>query len=380
MISFELTSEQARLQQKFRTLAKEKLQPYSLKSDQKQPGPIDQGLLKIIGDERLNSLIIPREYGGELIDRVSLSLVTEEISYGCAGLASIYAATVHAVSTLLIGGSDEQKESFLPLLLSPGGAVASCVITEDKGGSDLTHFTTTARLEGDHYIINGTKGVIINAGNAAFYIVWANTDSYKGRAAINAFIVPRGVSGLTIGQYEDKPGLRNTPTAKVNLNEVPVPRSNLIGIPGSGYLLLMQTLDLGRAFFGSICVGLARAAIEEAIGFAEKRVILNRPIIKNQGISFLLAELTTELEAARLLVWRACRLMDLGQDYTRESSMAKMYASELAFRASSEGMQIMGQKGYLRPSLMEKFQRDALTLRIVEGTNLIQKMIIASEV
>ncbi len=380
MISFELTPEQIGLQKRLHRLAREKLQPYSLQLEGKGPGPVDEGFLKIIAGQNLNSFIIPEEFGGRPLDRVTLSLVTEEVSYGCAGLASIYAATVHAVSALLIGGSPEQKKAYLPLLLDPGGAVAGCAITEEKGGSDTTSFTTTARLEGDHYIINGSKGPIINAGCAAFYIVFASSDTGRGRAGINAFVVPGNAKGMTFSPYHHKPGLRNTPTANIFFHELAVPQSNLIGLPGSGYLLLMQTLDLGRAFFGSICVGLARAAIELATDFAKKRIILNRPIIKNQGISFLLAELTTELDAARLLVWRACRLMDLNLDYTRESSMAKLFASEVAFRAASEGVRILGQKGITGPSLMDKCQRDAQALRIIEGTSQIQKMIIASQI
>jgi alkylation response protein AidB-like acyl-CoA dehydrogenase len=160
---------------------------------------------------------------------------------------------------------------------------------------------------------------------------------------------------------------------------VAVPTSGLIGVPGSGYLLLSQTLDLGRAFFGAICVGLARAALEEAIQFAKERVILGRPIMRNQGIGFVLAELATDLEAARLLVWRACRLMDLNQDYSQASSMAKLSASEVAVRAAAEGIQILGQKGYVEGSPMDKYQRDAQALRITEGTSQIQKMIIASQ-
>lgn len=379
MIAFELTPDQIGLQKKIHHLAREKIQPYSFGVDGKQPGPVDEGILKIIGGENLNAFIIPREFGGRPLDRVTLSLVTEEIGYGCAGVASIYAATVHAVSALLIGGSREQKEAFLPLLLNPGGSVAGCAITEEKGGSDTTSFSTTARLEGDCYIINGAKSPVINAGSAAFYLVFASSDTDRGRAGVNAFIVPGDAKGMTFGSFYDKPGLRSTPTAAIIFNEVAVHRSNLIGPPGSGYLLLMQTLDLGRAFFGAICVGLARAAIEEATAFSRKRIILNRPIIKNQGISFLLAELATEIDAARLLVWRACRLMDLNADYTRESSMAKLFASEVAFRAASEGMLILGQKGCTGRSLMDKYQRDAQTLRIVEGTSQIQKMIIASQ-
>lgn len=378
MISFELSTEQKKLQQKIHRQA-QKLHPLSLKVEAARPGPIDKNYRKIIAEEKLNSFIIPEEFGGRPLDQLTLSIVTEEIGFGCAGLASIYAATVHSVSALLIGGSPEQKKRFLPLLLRPADSVASCCITEEKGGSDTASFKTTATQEGDSYVINGEKVPIINAGNAVFYIVWASSDTGRGRAGINTFVIPKNTEGISVGPYQDKPGLRCAPTATVSFRNVAVPKSNLIGLPGSGYLLLMQTLDWGRAFFGAICVGLARAALEEAIGFAKKRVVSNRPIIKNQGISFILSELATEIDVARLLVWRACRLMDLNKDYTRESSMAKLFASEVAARASSLGMQILGQKGYLQPHLMSKFQRDSQGLLILEGTSHIQKLIIASQ-
>ena len=379
MIALELSTEQKELQQRFRRLAVEKLHGQSLAVDGERPGPIHRTFREFIGAEDLNAFIIPGEYGGNPLDRVSLALVTEELGFGCAGLASIYAATVHAVSAILIGGSHQQKEAFLPLLLGPSGEVASCCITEPKGGSDTSSFSTTARLQGDHYVLNGSKVPILNAGDAAFFVVWASSDTRSGRAGINAFIVPKETPGLTNGAYHDKPGLRCAPTATVFFSDVTVPKANLVGLPGSGYLLLMQALDWGRAFFGAICVGLARAALEGAIDFAKNRVVSNRPIIENQGISFPLAELATDIDAARLLVWRACRLMDLPMDYTRESSMAKLLASEVAVRATDLGMQILGQQGYIRPHLMAKWQRDALAFRILEGTNQIQKIIIASQ-
>ncbi len=282
MISFELSTEQKKLQQKIHRQA-QKLHPLSLKVEAARPGPIDKNYRKIIAEEKLNSFIIPEEFGGRPLDQLTLSIVTEEIGFGCAGLASIYAATVHSVSALLIGGSPEQKKRFLPLLLRPADSVASCCITEEKGGSDTASFKTTATQEGDSYVISGEKVPIINAGNAVFYIVWASSDTGRGRAGINTFVIPKNTEGISVGPYQDKPGLRCAPTATVSFRNVAVPKSNLIGLPGSGYLLLMQTLDWGRAFFGAICVGLARAALEEAIGFAKKRVVSNRPIIKNQA-------------------------------------------------------------------------------------------------
>ncbi|MCK9229697.1 MAG: acyl-CoA dehydrogenase family protein [Syntrophales bacterium] len=378
MISFELSAEQKKLQEKINRRAVA-LQPLSLKVDSAEPGPIDGDYLCIIAEEKLNSFIIPDECGGHALDRLTLSIVTEEIGYGCAGLASIYAATVHSVSALLIGGSEEQQKKFLSPLLDPADAVASCCITEEKGGSNTSSFSTMARQDGEYYIITGEKVPVLNAGSAAFYIVWANSDTGRGRAGINTFVIPGDADGIIVGPYHDKPGLRCAPTATVTFREVAVPKSNLIGLPGSGYLLLMQTLDWGRAFFGAICVGLARAALEKSIQFAKKRVVSSRPIIKNQGISFVLSELAAEIDAARLLVWRACRLMDLNKDYTRESSMAKLFASEVAARASGKGMQILGKTGYLRPHLMSKFHRDSQGLLILEGTSPIQKQIIAGQ-
>lgn len=379
MISFELTAEQQDLKKRFHELSQDKFRRLSLEADASAPGPLTPDLKKIISDYRLNAFIIPREVGGLAVDRLTLSIVTEEIGYGSAAVASIYAATVHAVSALLIGGSDEQKKRFLPLLLEGEGAVAGCAITEEKGGSDTSYFQTTAEKKKETYVLNGTKGPVLNAGNASFYLVFASDPAKSGKAAINAFLVPHDAKGLSIGPYHHKVGLRGAPTAHLRFDQVEIPQENLIGLPGSGYLLLMQTLDLGRAFFGAICVGLARAALEHIIAFTKEREILDRPIIKNQGISFLIAELSTDLEAARLLVWKACRLMDLEKDYTRESSMAKLFASETAFKTTSEGMQILGQKGVLSSSLMDMFQRDAQALRIVEGTGQIQKMIIASQ-
>ncbi|HRR40734.1 MAG TPA: acyl-CoA dehydrogenase family protein [Syntrophales bacterium] len=378
MIGFEPSVEQITLQEHFRRLSETTVRPLSLKVDVGHPGPIDENYLDLIAKENLNAFIIPSQYGGRLLDHVSLALVIEELSYGCAGLATIYITTLHVVFALLIGGSETQKESFLPSLLQSSSVVAGG-ITEDRGGSDTTSFSTIARLEGDHYVINGIKSIVFNAGNASFYLVWANSVATKGREGINVFIVPKETPGISFGEYHDKPGLRCVPSATMTFQDVVVSKSNLIGLPGSGYLLLMQMLDIGRAFFGAICVGLARAALEEIINFAKGRIIRNHPIIKNQGISFSLAELATEIESARFLVWKACRLMDLRQDFTRESSMAKLYASEVAAKTTNEGMVILGRKSYVQQSSMAKYQRDAQALRILVGPSQIQKIIISSQ-
>ncbi|MBI4765328.1 MAG: acyl-CoA dehydrogenase family protein [Deltaproteobacteria bacterium] len=379
MISFELSKEQKRLQDKFHKIAEFEIRPLAIDMDKKLPGPIDPSFLRILANNNLNALIIPREYGGKAVDSVTLALIEEELAWGSVDFISIINATFHALMTILIGGSKEQKSKFLPMMLSPAGAVASFCSTEEKSGSDSSSYSTLARFKNDRYILDGQKNPIVNAGDSLFNIVWANLENQKDRSGINAFIVPATTKGISIGPFHDKSGFRGMPAAMVSFSGASIPKNNLIGVPGSGYLLLMQVVDWGRAIAGATSVGLARAAVEEALGYAKTRLIKKRPIISNQGVSFILSELTTQLAAARLLVWKACRLIDLGLDYTAAASMAKLFASELAVRAATEGMLILGHKSYFRPSLMEKLLRDSQLSRIIEGTSQIQKIIIANQ-
>ncbi|OPL13319.1 MAG: hypothetical protein AVO39_03345 [delta proteobacterium MLS_D] len=379
MISFTLSEHQRELQQKFRETGELRLRPVAAEIDRAAPGPLDRRFLDILGSEGLISLLVPEEYGGQHVDAITLAVIIEELGWASTDFAAVFQSTFHAVKTILVGGSPEQKKRFLKELLAPSGRVAAFCPTEEQGGSDSSSFRTTARLSGDRYILNGEKTPVINAGSAAFYIVWANMDTDRGRSGINAFVVPGDTPGVTCGPYYDKSGHRGVPIATVTFDNVEVPKENLIGAPGSGYLLLMQTVDSGRAFVGASCVGLARAALEIALEHAKKRTIKSRPIISNQGVSFSLADLLTHLEAARLLVWKACELMNAGLDHSAASAMAKLFASELAVHATSEGMLILGQKSMHRSALMEKFQRDAQLTRIVEGTSHIQKAVIASQ-
>ncbi|MEN6469680.1 MAG: acyl-CoA dehydrogenase family protein [Smithella sp.] len=379
MISFEPTEKQLAMQEHFRRLAVERLQTRSMQIDAAIPAGVDADYLAVIAEENLNAFLIPEAYGGRPLDRMSLAILFEELGAGCAGFAAVYAQTFHGIAALLIGGSEEQKKRFFPLLLPPGGHVASFCVTEEKSGSNTSSFSTFFNRKGRFFILRGEKNPVINAGQGRFYVVWANEEGTKNRSGISTFLIPEKTEGLRFGPYHDKPGFRPAPTATVHLENVCIPIDNMIGPAGSGYLLLMQTLDWGRALSAAIAVGLARAAIEEVIRFAKQRVILKRPIIRNQSIAFLLADLVTELEAARALVWRACRLIDIGKDHTVASSMAKLYASELAVRATTEGLLILGQSGYRRPSLMEKLHRDAQAFRIAEGTSHVQKLIISGQ-
>lgn len=379
MISFELTQEQRAMQEHFQRLAVERLQPRSMQIDAAAPAGVDPDYLTFIAEENLNAFLIPEEYGGKPLDHVSLAILFEELGAGCAGFAAVYAQTFHSIAALLIGGSDEQKKFFFPSLLPPGGHVSSFCVTEEKSGSNTSSFSTVFSRRGESFILRGEKSPVINAGQSRFYVVWASEEGTRNRAGISTFLIPGKTEGLRFGPYHDKPGFRPAPTATVHLEDIRISEENMIGPAGSGYLLLMQILDWGRALSAAMAVGLARAAIEEVTRFAKQRVILKRPIIKNQSIAFLLADLVTELEAARALVWRACRLIDMGRDHTVASSMAKLYASELAVRATTEGLLIIGQSGYKRPSLIDKIHRDAQALRIAEGTSHVQKLIISGQ-
>lgn len=379
MIAFELTEEQSALQERFRRLATDRLRPRSLQIDSASPSGIDREYGRILGEENINKFLIPEAYGGSPLGMSALAVLFEELGSGCAGFAAILAQTFHAVEAVLIGGSERQKKTYLPRLLPPGGRTACFCVTEETGGSNTSSFATYAHPDTGGFLLSGAKSPVINAGAGQFYVVWANSGPNRGRAGIHTFLVPKTATGLSFGPYHDKPGFRTVPTAEVILKDVRVRKSDVIGPAGSGYLLLMQVLDRGRAVSAAIAVGLARTAIEELVGFAKRRVIRERPIIKNQGIGFLLADLVTELEAARMLAWKACRLVDLDRDHTVASSMAKLFASELAVKATTEGTLILGQSGYQRPSLMDKLHRDAQALRIAEGTNHIQRMIISSQ-
>ena len=379
MISFELTDGQKDLREKYHQLAASRLRPLVLALDQRGPGPMDGDLMKILADERLNALLIPKAYGGARVDYVTLAVILEEIAWGSTDLSSVLAANLHAILTVLLGGSEAQKSEFLPAMLSKPGACASLCVTEEKGGSDSASFATTARYENGSFVLNGHKSVVINAGCARYYIVWASLADTSDRSGINAFMVPADAGGITVGAYYNKSSFRGVPTAAVSFEEVRLPESALIGTLGSGYLLLMQMIDVGRALVGANAVGHARAAIEEALAFAKNRRIRKRRIITNQGVGFVLAQLATELEAARFLVWRACDQIESGQDFTAAASMAKLFATELAVKATSEGMLIMGQKSLHGHSLMDKLQRDAQLARIAEGTSHIQRAIIANQ-
>jgi alkylation response protein AidB-like acyl-CoA dehydrogenase len=291
----------------------------------------------------------------------------------------VLAGTLLAVSCLRSAGTEEQKMKYLPTLADPGGKLGCMAITEAGAGSDVAAISTRARPDADGYLLSGTKSFITNAGLAAFYIIVATTDPARKHAGLDCFIAPGDAPGLSLGRIEDKMGLRASQTGELILNEVRVPRCDLVGSPGTGFLVTVQTLDITRPWVATLAIGVARAAYETALDYARGRVQFGRPIFENQAVSFALADMATSIDAARLLAWRACSLIDSGGAFTKEASMAKVFATEMAEGVCSRAMHLLGASGYSREVLVEKYLRDVKALPILEGTSEIQRHTIATE-
>jgi acyl-CoA dehydrogenase len=378
MIGFNLTEEQSVFKQAAREFAENQMKPYAAELDRREQTFFDPGIVQRFADARLLGLPIPAEYGGAGVDYLTAAIVSEELGAGCAGMTVVAGTTWLAVISIMLVGSEEQKERYLPRICEPAGKLAALASTEAEAGSDISAMKTLAVRTGDSYVLNGRKHYITNAGLADFYVVFATTDPSKRHAGINAFIVDGDSSGLSVGRTEDKMGLRASRNAELVLEDVEVPAGNLLGEEGTGFLVLMQTLDTSRPCLGAISVGLARAAYEAALSYARQRRQYGRLLIENQGVSFMLADMSTAIDAARLLTWRAAWLTDQGMDSTKASSMSKVNATETAESVCSKAMDLSGAVGYSKDLPLEKYLRDAKAMSIYEGANLIQRIIISS--
>lgn len=378
MIGFNLTEEQSVFKQAAREFAENQMKPYAAELDRREQTFFDPGIVQRFADARLLGLPIPAEYGGAGVDYLTAAIVSEELGAGCAGMTVVAGTTWLAVISIMLVGSEEQKERYLPRICEPAGKLAALASTEAEAGSDISAMKTLAVRTGDSYVLNGRKHYITNAGLADFYVVFATTDPSKRHAGINAFIVDGDSSGLSVGRTEDKMGLRASRNAELVLEDVEVHAGNLLGEEGTGFLVLMQTLDTSRPCLGAISVGLARAAYEAALSYARQRRQYGRLLIENQGVSFMLADMATAIDAARLLTWRAAWLTDQGMDSTKASSMSKVNATETAESVCSKAMDLSGAVGYSKDLPLEKYLRDAKAMSIYEGANLIQRIIISS--
>jgi alkylation response protein AidB-like acyl-CoA dehydrogenase len=377
MIDFTLTDEQKAIQELAHTFAEEEIRPIAAELDEHEEFPWE--LVKKAGELGLTTFAFPEELGGlGITDELTNCIITEELAWGCGGVATVLGGTHLASIPILLAGTDEQKCRLLKPIVEHNGLCAMA-LTEPGAGSDVAAMTTIARREGDSYILNGAKRFITNGGIADLYIVFATVDRALGHRGITAFIVPGDTLGLSGGKKEKKLGIRCSHTGEVLLDDVRVPAENRLGEEGSGFKLAMTMLDRSRPMVAAIALGIARAAYEYARDYAKERVQFGQPIAANQGIQFLLADMATKIQAARLMTWWSARVTETGRPFLYESSMAKNFASDVAMEVTTDAVQIFGGYGYIREYPVEKLFRDAKITQIYEGTNQIQKLVVAGQ-
>lgn len=327
---------------------------------------------------QLHSLEVPEEYGGPGLDRVSVAALIEQMAIADAGFATTISASGLGMKPVLIAGSEELKKKACNLIVD-GGFGAFC-LTEPMAGSDAGAGKTTAVKDGDSYVLNGRKCFITNGAVASFYCVTAMTDKSQGTKGISMFFVEAGTPGLSTGNHENKMGIRTSNTCDVVFEDCRIPAENLIGQEGKGFKIAMQTLDQARTWMGCVATGIAQRGINEAIAYGKERIQFGKPIIKNQALQFKIADMEIKTETARQMVAHALTKMDMGLPYAKESAIAKCYASDIAMEVSSEAIQMFGGYGYSREYPVEKLLRDAKIFQIFEGTNEIQRIVIANNV
>lgn len=327
---------------------------------------------------QLHSLEVPEEYGGPGLDRVSVAALIEQMAIADAGFATTISASGLGMKPVLIAGSEELKKRACSLIVD-GGFGAFC-LTEPMAGSDASAGKTTAVRDGDSYVLNGRKCFITNGAVASFYCVTAMTDKSQGTKGISMFFVEAGTPGLSTGNHENKMGIRTSNTCDVVFEDCRIPVSNLIGQEGKGFKIAMQTLDQARTWMGCVATGIAQRGIDEAIAYGKERIQFGKPIIKNQALQFKIADMEIKTETARQMVAHALTKMDMGLPYTKESAIAKCYASDIAMEVASEAIQMFGGYGYSREYPVEKLLRDAKIFQIFEGTNEIQRIVITNNV
>lgn len=369
-----LTQEQEMIQKTMRDFSQQKLLPFAPEWDKNHTFPREA--LKELGELGAMGMTIPEEFGGAGLDYMSLVLAIEEIAAGCGAVSTI----VSVQNSLPCGitykyGTDEHKKQWLPDLAS-GKKLGCFCLTEPHTGSDAGAITTTATKDGDHWILNGTKQFITTGKYADMAIVFAVTDKNAGKKGISCFLVPTDTQGYIIGRLEEKMGQNASDTAQIIFDNCKVPASALMGKEGEGYKIALSNLEAGRIGIAAQGIGMARAAFEAALAYAKERQTFGKPIIEHQVVNFKLADMATQIDAARLMVWRAATLKDAGKPCLIEASMAKMYSSEMAEKVCSEAIQIHGGYGYVSEYPVERIYRDVRVCQIYEGANDIQRLLI----
>ncbi|HHL73905.1 MAG TPA: acyl-CoA dehydrogenase [Bacteroidetes bacterium] len=373
-----LTEEQKMLRQMAQEFAGNELAPVAAEIDETSEFPLEN--LKKMGELGLLSVHFPEEYGGSGMDTVSFALAMEEIAAACGATAlSVAAHASLCCGPIYAFGTEEQKKKYLPDLLS-GKNLGSFCLSEPSSGSDAGGMITRAEADGDTFVLNGAKQWVTNGGYADVFVVFAKTDPDKGTQGISAFIVEKGTPGFQPGKKENKMGLRASDTRQISIDNVRIPKENLLGELNQGFKIAMHTLDGGRIGIGAMSLGLARAAMEHATRYAKERIAFGRPIADLQAIKWYIADMATGIEASRLLVHNAALLRDAGKPYTKEAAMAKLFASEHAMKTATKAIQILGGYGYIRDYPLERIFRDTKLVEIGEGTSEVQRLVISREV
>ncbi len=374
-MDFTLPDHVEALRQEVRKFAEKEIRPHVMEWDESKTYPM--AVIKRLGEMGMLGVIFPEEYGGAGMGYIEYAVVVEELSRVCGSVGiSVAAHNSLCANHIYSMGSEAQKQKYLRPLAS-GKAIGAWGLTEPGAGSDAGAQITSARKDGDHYVLNGTKNFITHGTVGDIAVVMARTSPGKGTDGISAFILEKGMPGFRAGKQENKLGLRASDTSELIMEDVKVPAENLLGEEGVGFRQAMKTLDGGRISIGALGLGMAQGAFEESVKYAKSRVTFGKPISEHQAIQFKLADMGVQIEAARLLIYRAANLKDQGLPYAKAASMAKLFSSEIACKVADEAVQILGGYGYVKDYPVEKYYRDVKLCTIGEGTSEIQRTVIA---
>ncbi len=376
-MEFALNEEQLELQEMVRDFVEKEITPYAAEMDEQNH--MRDGLIERANEMGLLNVIVPEELDGPGLDSISVATIYEELGKGCAGVATSLAANSLATVPVLLAGTDEQKKMYCDILNN--GGLAAFALTEPGAGSDAGGVSTRAvhNKEEGTYTLNGTKMFITNGGLAEIFLVFANTRKSGGIRGLTAFIVPKDTPGFSVGKKENKMGIRPSNTTELVLQDVVIPESYRVGREGEGFRIAMNTLDSARPFVGAVSVGIAQAALDCAVKYAKERRQFGQPIASFQMVQAMLADMAMKVDTARLLVQKACWMRDQGMEFSKEAAMAKCYAADAAMQVTTDAVQVMGGYGYTKEYPVEKMMRDAKIMQIYEGTNQIQRLVIANK-
>lgn len=377
MMNFSYTEEQQELIRVVRELVAKEIAPYAAEMDETEK--FHDGLMEKLAAQGLFSVVIPEEYGGAGLDALTIAALYEEIGKGCAGVATTVAANALASYPVIIAGTEAQKKKYFDVLAE--GNFAAFALTEPGTGSDAGSVSTRAvkTEDGKGYVLNGTKCFITNGALAEMFVVFANTRKTGGIRGLTAFIVRKGTPGFTVGKAENKMGIRSSNTTELIFQDCFVPAEDRLGREGQGFRIAMNTLDAARPLVGAVSVGIAEAAFRACSEYAKVRVQFGKPIASFEMVQSMIADMAIEIEAARMMVQKACWMKDQGLDFSRQAAMSKCYASDVAMRVTTNAVQVMGGYGYIKEYPVEKYMRDAKIMQIYEGTNQIQRLVIANK-